>query len=109
LTFEVMMGTPQAMASVNGIVSIVARELGVAPPRLRLPFPVLYGASLLCEAVCLPFRLSPPLHRRRASWFNSARAFDIGKAKKKLGFQPNVRPEDGLPAMIRSYREAGWL
>jgi nucleoside-diphosphate-sugar epimerase len=106
---ETFLIADDAPLTINGIVSIVARELGVAPPRLRLPFPVLYGASLLCEAVCLPFRLSPPLHRRRASWFNSARAFDIGKAKKKLGFQPNVRPEDGLPAMIRSYREAGWL
>ncbi len=64
---------------------------------------------MICEAVCKPFGVSPPLHRRRASWFRSARAFDISKAKEKLGFAPRIKPEEGLPAMVRSYREAGWL
>jgi nucleoside-diphosphate-sugar epimerase len=95
--------------TINQVVAIVAHELGVDPPRLNLPFSVLYGASMLCEAVCNPFGISPPLHRRRASWFNSARAFDISKAKEKLGFAPRIKPEEGLPAMVRSYREAGWL
>jgi nucleoside-diphosphate-sugar epimerase len=95
--------------TINQVVSLVAQELGVDPPRLRLPVPVLYGASILCEAVCRPFGIAPPLHRRRASWFSSARAFDISKAKDKLGFRPKVKPEEGLAAMVRSYREAGWL
>ena len=52
---------------------------------------------------------STPLHRRRAAWFNSTRAFDIGKARRILGYQPKIPPEQGLKEMVRSYTEAGWL
>jgi nucleoside-diphosphate-sugar epimerase len=78
-------------------------------PRLRLPYPLLYYASAACEFACKPFAISPPLHRRRAAWFSSTRAFDIGKARRILGYQPKVQPEDGLKQMVRSYVDAGWL
>jgi nucleoside-diphosphate-sugar epimerase len=69
----------------------------------------LYYASAVCELACKPFSISPPLHRRRAAWFNSTRSFDIGKARRILGYDPKVRPEDGLKEMVRSYVDAGWL
>ena len=94
---------------VGRIVQIVAEELGVSPPRIRLPYSLLYGVSAACEFACKPFGVSPPLHRRRAAWFNSARSFDIGKARRVLGYEPKVAPEDGLREMVRSYVEAGWL
>ena len=94
---------------VGRIVQIVAEELGVSPPRIRLPYSLLYGVSAACEFACKPFGVSPPLHRRRAAWFNSARSFDIGKARRELGFEPKVAPQEGLREMVRSYKEAGWL
>lgn len=95
--------------TLNEIGRIVAEALGKPPPRIRLPYPLLYHASAACEFACKPFAISPPLHRRRAAWFNSTRAFDIGKARRILGYQPQVRPEEGLKEMVRSYQEAGWL
>lgn len=91
------------------IISIFADELKVPCPRLRLPYSLLYAASTLCEFACTPFGISPPLHRRRAEWFNSTRSFDISKARRELGYEPQVSPEDGLREMVRSYREAGWI
>lgn len=95
--------------SLNRTVAIMCDELGVAPPRLRLPYAMLYVPSALCELACKPLGISPPLHRRRASWFRSNRSFDISKAKSRLGFAPKVPTEDGLRAMVRSYVDAGWL
>ena len=95
--------------TLNEIVRIISNALGVRGPRLRLPYPLLYYASAACEFACKPFSISPPLHRRRAAWFNSTRAFDIGKARRVLGYRPKVAPQDGLQQMARSYQEAGWL
>ena len=95
--------------TLNETVRAVAEALSVPPPRLRLPYPLLYGVSALCEFACKPFSISAPLHRRRAAWFNSTRAFDIGKARRILGYQPKIPPEQGLKEMVRSYTEAGWL
>jgi nucleoside-diphosphate-sugar epimerase len=36
------------------------------------------------------------------------RAFDIGKARKVLGHEPQVTPDEGLKIMALSYRKAGW-
>jgi nucleoside-diphosphate-sugar epimerase len=95
--------------SLNEIARVVCEALGVRPPRLRLPYPLLYGAATLCEFVLKPFPVSAPLHRRRAAWFNSTRQFDITKARQRLGYAPKIAPEVGLKEMARSYQEAGWL
>ena len=95
--------------TLNQIVRIIAEALGVEPPRRRLPYGLLYATAVVCEAVCTPLRIRPPVFRRRAAWFRSCRWFDISKAKRELGFSPQVRPEDGLPQMVQSYRQAGWI
>ena len=95
--------------TLNRIVAIMAEASGVPVPRLRLPLFILYTASVMCEFACKPFGISPPLYRRRASWFSHIRSFDIGKARRDLGYDPKVLPEEGLRKMVRSYREAGWI
>jgi nucleoside-diphosphate-sugar epimerase len=94
---------------IKDVVTLIAETLGVPPPRIRLPYTLLYGVSAACEFACKPFSVSPPLHRRRAAWFNSNRAFDIGKARRVLGYQPKIQPERGIKEMVRSFQEAGWL
>lgn len=95
--------------TLNETVRAISEALGMPPPRLRLPYPLLYAASAVCEAACKPFSISPPLHRRRAAWFNSTRAFDISKARRMLGYEPKIPPEQGLKEMTLSFIEAGWL
>jgi len=93
----------------NHIVDVICDELGVPVPTFRLPYVLLYAVSAACEFACKPFRISPPLHRRRAEWFRATRAFDISKARRDLGYEPKMTPEEGLRIMVRSFREAGWL
>lgn len=95
--------------TLNQIVRVMAEALGVAPPRVHLPLGLLRASAVLCEFACKPLGISPPLHRRRAAWFSSCRSFDIGKARRELGFAPRVSPEEGLAEMVHSYRAAGWL
>jgi nucleoside-diphosphate-sugar epimerase len=106
---EVFIIADNGALTLNEIVRVMSQALGIKPPRLRLPYPLLYGAAAACELMLKPFPVSPPLHRRRAAWFNSTRQFDITKARQRLGFEPKIGPQEGLGQMVRSYQEAGWL
>ncbi|MCC6987614.1 MAG: NAD-dependent epimerase/dehydratase family protein, partial [Acidobacteria bacterium] len=55
--------------TLKDLVALVAEELGVAPPRLPLPGWPGWPAGLLCELVCVPLRIEPPLYRRRVDFY----------------------------------------
>jgi nucleoside-diphosphate-sugar epimerase len=88
---------------------MIAEELDVPAPRLRLPLrPVLLAADL-CERIFVPFKREPPLHRRRVSFFQNNRAFTVRKAKEVLGFRPSKSLREGLRSTIGWYRQQGWI
>jgi len=95
--------------TLNDIVTLIAEALGVSPPKRHLPLFMLMWPSIVCELACKPFKLSPPLHRRRASWFFATRSFDISRARRELGYDPKVSTDQGLRDMVKSYQSAGWL
>src|SRR6058998_1770536 len=53
------------VTTLNDLVAIVAEEAGVGRPRLHLPVWPVWTAGALCEAICRPLRIEPPLYRRR--------------------------------------------
>ena len=97
------------VTTLNALVEAIAREAGVAPPRLRLPVWPFWIAGALCEAACAPLRIEPPLYRRRVDFFTKSRAFDISRARRELGFEPRVGLRDGIRRTLAWYREHQWL
>lgn len=95
--------------TVRELVELIAKAAGVAPPRLRLPTMPIYALSVLCEGLCRPLGLEPPLHRRRLDFFRKDRAFNIDKARRVLGWEPTVELEPGIAATLKWYRDAGWV
>ena len=106
---EVFILTGDYSISLNQLVEMVANIVGVQPPKLRFPVMPLYYAGYLCEIICKPFGISPPLYRRRVDFFRNSRSFSIEKAKEKLGFAPQVSYEDGLQRTANWYKEMGYL
>jgi dihydroflavonol-4-reductase len=97
------------VTTLNELVAIVAEEAHVAPPRLHLPVAPFWLAGALCEAVCEPFGIEPPLYRRRVDFFTKSRAFDISRARAELGYAPKVGLHEGIARTLGWYRSAGWL
>lgn len=95
--------------TLKDLVALAAEELGVAPPRLHLPVWPVWTAGLLCELVCVPLRIEPPLYRRRVDFYTKSRAFDITRAKTELGYAPQVDLRTGIRRTIAWYREQAWL
>jgi dihydroflavonol-4-reductase len=75
----------------------------------RLPLWPLMMAAGVCEGVCRPLGIEPPLHRRRADFFVKNRAFSIEKARRVLGWRPQVNPESGLKQTALWYAQQGML
>jgi nucleoside-diphosphate-sugar epimerase len=87
----------------------IARHTGGRVLPLRIPAAPLRWAGALCEAVCVPLGLEPPLHRRRVEFWTKSRAFSIEKARRVLGYAPRVDVEEGVARTAAWYRTAGWL
>jgi nucleoside-diphosphate-sugar epimerase len=75
-----------------------ARALGVAPPRVRIPYRALYCAGWLAERVArlAPGSRRPPITRLGVSFIGSDGLFAIEKARRELGYEPAVDLESGV-------------
>jgi dihydroflavonol-4-reductase len=87
------------------LVALLSRILNVPPPWLRAPVWPVWVAGALCEAVCRPLHIDPPLYRRRVDFYRKSRAFDISRARRELGFSPTIDLETGLRRTAEWYRE----
>ena len=63
----------------------------------------------ICEKVCKPFKITPPIFPRRVDWYRQNRAFSIDKAKRDLGYAPHISIDEGLRRTAAWYREEGYL
>ena len=102
--FNIASGEP---LSLNELVRIVAEEGGVAVPRLRVPVAPVWAAGAVCEALWAPFGARPPLFRRRVGFFTHDRAFDLTKARERLGYVSAVPHREGIRGTIAWYRAKG--
>ena len=97
------------VTTLNELVDLVAQGAGVPPPKLHLPVWPFWVAGALCEAVCAPLGIEPPIYRRRVDFFTKSRAFDISRARAELGYAPTVPLREGIRRTLEWYRAAGWL
>ncbi|ASC73185.1 putative NAD-dependent epimerase [Halomicronema hongdechloris C2206] len=95
--------------TLNELCGLIAEELKVRPPKLYVPMVPVLALATLCEKICVPLGIEPPLHRRRVSFFQNNRAFSIDKAKQILGYQPQFSLEEGIQKTIQWYQAQGWL
>jgi len=97
------------VTTLNELAALIAQEAGVRPPTLHLPAWPVQVAGAVCEAVCKPFGIEPPLYRRRVDFFTKSRAFDISRARAELGYAPTVGLREGIRRTLEWYRQAGWM
>ncbi len=97
------------VTTLTELVAITAKIAKVAPPRMHWPVWPFWIAGALCEALCAPFGIEPPIFRRRVDFFTKSRAFDISRARAELGFTPRVGLTDGIGRTLEWYREHGWI
>ena len=98
-----------AAITLRDLTALIAGELGVRPPRLRLPYRPVWLAAAAVEMACRPLRVQPPIYPRRVEFYAHDYEFDTRKARAVLGFAPRVDVADGVRRTIAAYREEGSL
>jgi len=103
-----LIGGPEYLP-LKAYINTAADALGAPPPFLHFPYWFFYGAAVVCESICVPLGIEPPLHRRRVRFFKNNRAFSIKKAQEVLGYQAKVSLKEGMKRTVDWYREKGFL
>jgi nucleoside-diphosphate-sugar epimerase len=100
-------GSPQPM-SIREMISCIADALGRSARFIRVPAWPVFFVGDLCELVCKPFGIEPPIYRRRIAFFTKDRAFATDRMRA-IGFDTSITDRDGLAQLCRWYQEEGWL
>jgi nucleoside-diphosphate-sugar epimerase len=95
--------------SIRTLVEKVGKALGAEVRIRKFPIGPLIVAGHLCEKLCKPFGINPPIFPRRVDWFRQVRAFKIDKAKADLSYQPQVGIDEGLRRTAEWYRREGYV
>jgi nucleoside-diphosphate-sugar epimerase len=97
------------VTTLNELVQRVAEAANVPPPRLHLPVWPFWIAGAICEALCTPIGVEPPIFRRRVDFFTKSRAFDIARAREEIGYAPKISLREGISRTLDWYGRHGWL
>jgi dihydroflavonol-4-reductase len=97
------------VTTLNELVALVAEAAGVPVPTRHLPIWPFLAAGAVCETVCRPIGIEPPIYRRRVDFFAKSRAFDIRRARAEIGYAPRVGLREGIRRTLGWYREHGWI
>lgn len=104
-----IVGNPEPMSLID-IGRTIAAALGRNGLKVvRLPVWPFFALGAVCEAVCKPLGIEPPIYRRRVAFFTKDRSFDTRRLRETLGFQYEFTNETGLRATAEWYRAKGWL
>ncbi len=95
--------------TLNTLVNKIADTLHCSKRVIHLPALPFQLAGSLCEKMCSPFGIAPPIYRRRVDFFTKSRAFDVSRAERIMGFIPKTSLEEGISKTAEWYQRNGHL
>jgi nucleoside-diphosphate-sugar epimerase len=95
--------------SIKDIIDMISRRLGRTPRFIRLPATPFFLMGDLCELICKPLNIEPPIYRRRVAFFTKDRWFNSQKLRKDTGFKMQYSNKSGIEQLTDWYLQAGWL
>ncbi|MGI9285427.1 MAG: NAD-dependent epimerase/dehydratase family protein, partial [Pseudomonadales bacterium] len=104
-----IVGGPDGYLPLRDYIKQASDAVGAPMPWLKFPYWFFYSAAIVCEAIFVPLRVEPPLHRRRVKFFKNDRAFDTQKAVNVLGFKATTKLDEGMKNTVDWYRKEGLL
>jgi nucleoside-diphosphate-sugar epimerase len=84
------------------LVNTLSEALGVRPPKLHLPIALGLLAGYVLEFAFKLIAKQPPFSRRSLDFFLKNNAYDISKARRMLGYQPQIDLREGIQKTIQS-------
>ena len=101
--------TNQDSLPFDEIRKILQKALGVTRLSLYVPEWAALSIASLTEKIFPVFGKIPPVSRKNIESTLADRVFSIEKARREIGFIPQVDPVEGLKETVRWYRDKGWV
>ena len=98
---EVFIIAGEAAVPVSELVAAMSKELRVRTPKLHFPTALGLLGGFGLELAFKSLKKSPPFSRRSVDFFLKHNAYSIEKAKRMLGYQPQVDLQTGIRETIR--------
>jgi nucleoside-diphosphate-sugar epimerase len=98
---EVFIIAGENAVQVSELVEVLSAELGVRSPNFHLPVSLGLMGGYSLEVAFKLIGKAPPFSRRSVDFFLKHNAYDIRKAKRLLGYQPEVDLRTGLQKSIQ--------
>jgi nucleoside-diphosphate-sugar epimerase len=85
----------------------ISHDVGASPPRYHIPYRALYAAGYLAEraAMLAPSRARPPITRLGVAFFGTENRYAIDKARRELGYRPQVPLREAVRITAAWYRQ----
>ena len=106
---ETIISGAEEPIAIADIARIVADHFGKTIKVIRLPIGPFFLIADICEFLCKPLKIEPPIYRRRVAFYSKDRNFDISKMKNVLGYSPRHSNKEGIVETADWYVEQGWL
>lgn len=106
---EVFLITGDKPLTVKELAGVMAEELDVPFPKLRVPLLFARSMAKALESGARLARFEPPLTVSQVKFFTQNRAFSFEKARKVLGYTPIISFREGVRRTIHWYRENNYL
>jgi nucleoside-diphosphate-sugar epimerase len=103
-----IIGASEAI-KLEDMAAIIARVYKNKLRIIRLPIGPFFLAGDLCEMLCKPFKIEPPIYRRRVAFYSKDRNFSTKKMQDVLGYKPRYENEAGIIESAKWYRDHDWL
>jgi nucleoside-diphosphate-sugar epimerase len=89
------------------LLEAIAEGIGARPPRVHVPFRLLYAAGYAMERASAVRGSSrrPPITRLGVAFFGTDNRYAIGKARGELGYAPRVPLREGVRLAATWYRQ----
>ncbi|MEL6492137.1 MAG: NAD-dependent epimerase/dehydratase family protein [Cyanobacteria bacterium J06634_6] len=101
-------GSEKAM-TFRDMTNIIANAYNKSFKFIQLPGKPLFAIADLCELICRPLGIEPPIYRRRLAFYTKDRSFDTSKSRSLLGFTPRHSDTEGLAEVAQWYVEKDWI
>lgn len=87
----------------------IAQALGTKVRFVRVPLAPLSAAAVVCETLCRPLGIQPPLYPRRLDFYRHDEDFSNRRAREVLGWRPRHSLAEALVKTAAGYRAQGLL
>lgn len=109
VTGEIYLITNQESLPFDDIRKILQNALGVTRLPLYIPEWAALGMAYTAEKIFPVLGKIPPVSRKNIESTLTDRVFSIEKARRELGFKPQVDPTEGLRETVEWYKKKGWV